>query len=71
MSDPEKTTRRDFLLRGVKAAAAIAAAGCLARQFRDKAGPSAGPEAESMVGLPDFSIPDSPGRWRSRPVRTA
>ena len=78
MSDPKKTTRRDFLLRGVKAAAAIAAAGYLARQFRDKAGPPAGPEAESMVGLPDFSIPERSGKMaivtgadRAKTVRRA
>ena len=62
MSDLEKTTRRDFLLRSVKAAVAIAAAGYLARNFRDKTGPPAGPQAEPIVGLPDFSIPEQSGK---------
>jgi uncharacterized protein (DUF362 family) len=62
MSDPEKTTRREFLLRGAKAAAAIAAAGYIARHFTDKAGPPAGPAAEPLVGLPDFSIPEQAGK---------
>lgn len=62
MSEPEKTTRRDFLLRSVKAAATIAAAGYLAREFRDKAVSQAIPEMESIVGLPDFSIPAQTGK---------
>ena len=78
MSEPEKTTRRDFLLRGVKAAAAIAAAGYLARSFRDKAGPPAGPAAEPIVGLSDFSIAKQSGKMaiatgtdRAKTVRLA
>ena len=78
MSEAKKTTRRDFLLRGVKATAAIAAAGYLARRFHDKAGPHAGPERESMVGLPDFSIPEQSGKMaiatgadRAKTVRRA
>ena len=62
MSNPEKTSRREFLLRSAKAAAAIAAAGFLARQFRDKEGPAAGSMAEPMERLPDFSIPEQSGK---------
>lgn len=62
MSEPKKTTRREFLLRSAKAAAAIAAAGYLAREFQDKAGPQAAPEMKSIVGLPDFSIPQQTGK---------
>jgi uncharacterized protein (DUF362 family) len=62
MSEPKKTTRRDFLLRGAKAAAAVAAAGYLARHFQDKSGPVGNPGERSMAGLPDFSIPNESGR---------
>ena len=62
MSEAENTTRRDFLLRGAKAAAAIAAAGFTARTFRDPAGPPAGTRSEPLVGLPDFSIPEQAGK---------
>ena len=50
MSEAENTTRRDFLLRGAKAAAAIAAAGFAARTFRDPAGPPAVSRSEPLVG---------------------
>ena len=62
MSEPEKTTRRDFLLRGAKAAAAIAAAGYLAKYYHDKSGPTGGPEVKSIAGFPDFSITEQSGK---------
>ena len=62
MSDPNFTTRREFLLRSLKAGAAIAAAGLIARQFRDSSGPLAGPRAEPREGLPDFSIRERAGK---------
>lgn len=78
MNDTEKTSRRDFLMRGMKVAAAIAAAGYLGREFRDKTGPQAGPEKGALVGLPDFSIPEQAGKMaiatgadRAKSVRRA
>lgn len=62
MSDQGKTTRREFLLRSAKAAAAIAAAGIVAREFRDKEGPAAATGAKPMEGLPDFSVPEQAGK---------
>ncbi len=62
MSDQGKTTRREFLLRSAKAAAAIAAAGFIARKFRDKEGPAAGSGTAPMKGLPDFSVPEQAGK---------
>ena len=62
MTNPDKTTRREFLLRSAKAAAAIAAAGFVARQFHDPIGPTAGATTEPLAGLPDFSIPGQSGK---------
>ena len=63
MSKPETTTRREFLLRSTKAAAAVAAAGFVARAFRDKAGPSGG--AQFSFALPPEPPPDAAaGRCR-------
>ena len=56
MSDSGKSTRRDFLLRGVKAAAAIAATGFIAQKFKDTAGPGRETSAGHPAELPDFSV---------------
>jgi uncharacterized protein (DUF362 family) len=48
--------RREFLARGVKAAAAVAATGAAAWLIRDRLGPAAQPP-QATVTLPDYAIP--------------
>ncbi len=50
--------RRDFIIRSVKAGAALAAAGGLGYFLYDPAGPGPAPETSSLA-LPDFSIPEA------------
>jgi uncharacterized protein (DUF362 family) len=57
-----KTDRRQFLARATKAGFSIAAAGALACALYDKAGPKTGIDAESLVTLPDFSVPKKDGQ---------
>ena len=62
MSDSGKSTRRDFLLRGVKAAAAIAVTGFIAQKFKDTAGPGRETSAGQPTELPDFSAAGMSGK---------
>ena len=55
-------TRRDFLLRGAKAGASIAAAGSLALWLHDPEGPRPGTNAAEQVSFPDFRIPEMAGK---------
>ena len=61
MSEEQKIDRRKFLARSAKTAAAIAAAGIVAKVFFDKEGPSGELKSE-LVTLPDFSIPPKDGQ---------
>ena len=54
--------RRQFIARAGKAGISIAAAGLIASKLYDKNGPTIGLEAKSLVNLPDFRVPDIPGR---------
>ena len=62
MSDSGKSTRRDFLLRGVKAAAAIAVTGFIAQKFEDTVGPGRETSAGQPTELPDFSAAGMSGK---------
>jgi len=53
--------RRQFLARAGKAGASIAAAGLISYLLYDRYGPTTGVDAESLVTLPDFSVPDKAG----------
>jgi uncharacterized protein (DUF362 family) len=64
-SKPEHISRRDFLLRSAKAGAAIAATGALAYTLYDKAGPAARTETQTLVTVPDFSVPPEAGHTMS------
>ena len=57
-----KIERRQFLGRAAKAGISIAAAGVIAAKLYDRKGPGAAVEAESLVTLPDFSVPAKDGR---------
>jgi uncharacterized protein (DUF362 family) len=61
----EQFSRREFLLRSAKAGAAAAAAGALAYTLYDKTGPAAHSEAQTLVTVPDFSVPTQAGRTMS------
>ncbi len=54
--------RRQFLTRAGKAGISIAAAGLISWRLYDSQGPKTGVDAESLVTLPDFSVPDKTGR---------
>jgi len=54
--------RRQFLARAGKAGISIAAAGLISHQLYDSHGPKAGVDTESLVTLPDFSVPGKPGQ---------
>jgi uncharacterized protein (DUF362 family) len=62
MSDISKLTRRDFLLRGLKAAAAIAATGLIAKKFKNTAGPMRETGVEPPMELPNFSVAGISGK---------
>ncbi len=51
-------TRRDFMIRSVKAGASVAAAAGLGFWLHDPTGPKPDQEADSLVSLPDFSLPE-------------
>lgn len=57
-----KIQRRQFLARVGKAGASIAAAGFISYKLYDKQGPKAGVDTESLVTLPDFSVPEKVGQ---------
>jgi len=57
--------RRRFLARAGKAGASIAAAGLISYQLYDRYGPTTGVDAESLVTLPDFSMPVKLGQTLS------
>ena len=59
-SVPEKNdlTRRQFMTRAIKAGGSIAAAGAIGFWFHDSRGPERSEESETVIHLPDFSIPD-------------
>lgn len=54
--------RREFFVRSAKAAASIVAAGAVAYKLYDVKGPQRGGETEKLVTLPDFSVPQEPGK---------
>ena len=54
--------RRQFLTRAGKAGISIAAAGLISYRLYDRQGPKTGVDTESLVTLPDFSVPDKTGR---------
>ena len=54
--------RREFLTRAGKAGISVAAAGLISYQLYDRQGPKTGVDTESLVTLPDFSVPDQAGR---------
>ncbi len=54
--------RRQLLARAGKAGVSIAAAGLIAYKLYDKNPPAIGLDAKSLVTLPDFRVPDIPGR---------
>ncbi len=49
--------RRELLGRAGKAGISIAAAGLISWQLYDRQGPRTGVDTESLVTLPDFSVP--------------
>ncbi len=57
--------RRQFLARSGKAGISIAAAGLISYQLYDRYGPTTGVDAESLVTLPDFSVPHKLGQTLS------
>jgi len=61
----KKYERRQFLGRVGKAGISIAAAGLISYKLYDRQGPNTGADAESLVTLPDFSIPEKPGQAMS------
>ena len=58
----KKFERRKFLARAGKAGISIAAAGTVASLLYDRQGPKTGVDTESLVTLPDFSVPDKTGQ---------
>jgi len=58
----EKFDRRKFLARAGKAGVSIAAAGTASYLLYDSKGPTPGVKTEELVTLPDFSVPDMPGK---------
>jgi uncharacterized protein (DUF362 family) len=57
--------RREFLTRAGKAGISIAAAGVISWRLYDREGPKIGVDTESLVTLPDFSVPGKAGRTMS------
>ena len=57
-----KIGRRQFLGRAAKAGISIAAAGVISAKLYDREGPKAAVETESLVTLPDFSMPAKNGQ---------
>jgi len=57
--------RRQLLARAGKAGISIAAAGLISYRLYDRYGPSTGVDAESVVTLPDFSVPHKAGETMS------
>ncbi len=57
-----KIGRRQFLGRAAKAGISIAAAGVISAKLYDSEGPKAAVETESLVTLPDFSMPAKDGQ---------
>jgi len=53
--------RRNFIIRSVKAGAAVAAAGIGSAMLYDKDGPASG-DGKNLVTLPDFSVPQKDGK---------
>jgi len=58
-SNPDKQdlTRRQFMIRTIKAGGSIAAAGAIGLWFHDTKGPARSKHDQSDIRLPDFSIP--------------
>jgi len=54
--------RRQFLVRAGKAGISIAAAGAISYKLYDRQGPEIGVDTESLVTLPDFSVPYKAGQ---------
>ena len=67
MTEQEKNNldRRQFFARAGKAGISIGAAGLISYKLYDKNGPSTGIDTDSFVTLPDFRVPDIPGRTMS------
>jgi len=63
--DDKNLDRRQFLARTGKAGASIAAAGLISYRLYDRYGPATGVDAESLVTLPDFRVPDKLGQTMS------
>jgi len=61
----KKLERRQFLGRAGKAGISIAAAGLISYRLYDRYGPTTGIDAESLVTLPDFRVPDKLGQTMS------
>ena len=61
----EELSRREFMMRTAKATAAIAAAGALSYAMYDKTGPAAHKETQTLVTIPDFSVPSQADRTMS------
>jgi len=57
--------RRQFLARAGKAGISIAAASLISYRLYDRYGPTTGVDAESLVTLPDFSVPHKLGQTLS------
>lgn len=57
--------RRQFFTRASKAGISIVAAGLISYKLYDNNGPSTGIDTDSLVTLPDFRVPDIPGRTMS------
>jgi len=57
--------RRQFFTRAGKAGISIAAVGLISYRLYDRQGPRTGIDAESLVTLPEFRVPDKPGQTMS------
>jgi len=57
--------RRQFFARASKAVISIGAAGLISYKLYDKKGASTGIDTDSLVTLPDYRVPDIPGRTMS------
>ena len=56
--DKNDLTRRQFMMRAVKAGGSIAVAGAAGIWFHDSKGPDRSRKIETDIRLPDFSVPD-------------
>src|SRR5210317_1498103 len=56
--DTNELSRRQFMVRAVKAGGSIAAAGAAGFWFHDSIGPGRSKENDAVIRLPDFSIPE-------------